>query len=654
MFSRLFYRCGEHFTLRGVFLWSLLVILSSIVYVLVGMSLIASIIVMVLACAVIFFFTRSPSKHERVQRPLFPSSWQGRLLLVFVFVTDIFLATLLWEARIVWALQTPWMFFSIAFFLLFALASAVLLWLAWTEDARMIRWFTTLHYFVFYSVALIVFRLGFGYDPIIHQTAEQYIVDHGRIFPLQPFYIGQYVIVALLHHFTQVPVQLIDRLLLPVLTVITVPAVAYYGLTRAYGIQDRIARMSVVLVLILPMSLLTFTAPYNLTVLYTLWWIFLFPLLLRGTAIEQTTTFLIALAALVTHPLLGLPLVLVSLAGLFLRRYTIHAVKKSIGCSLGIAVLVTFSIVGMLALYRLIQGLPPLVFGQLSEKAFRFFNFFIPNFLHAWISWPYIVLYAVAVMIPLAVILIGAITCIRRREFPESFRVCIVGLTLGIFASMFAVTLFIHLPGVVAYEQAEFALRLRASLAIFFLPLFLVGAVSFAVRIMQRRIAITLFCIMGGVLMAGSWYMTYPRIDAAEDRAGWNAAQHDIDAVKRIEDDAAGRPYIVLADRLLAAVALRELGFDRTIVNARGERLYTYSLWPGDRTFSFAEKVLYGGFMKNDLVVVQNNLPNVRLYIAIHEYWYRVQAIERTLIDLGAERIESPYGVRVFLMPSIN
>lgn len=143
--------------------------------------------------------------------------------------------------------------------------------------------------------------------------------------------------------------------------------------------------------------------------------------------------------------------------------------------------------------------------------------------------------------------------------------------------------------------------------------------------------------------------MTYPRIDAAEDRAGWNAAEHDIKAVRRIEDDAAGASYIVLTDRLLAAVALRELGFDRTMVNARGERLYRYSLWPGDRTFAFAEKVLYGGLTNDDLLALRQDLPNVRIYIAIHEYWYRVQAIERILLDLGATRIASPYGVRVYV-----
>ena len=57
---------------------------------------------------------------------------------------------------------------------------------------------SSLHLLLTFSVANIIFPLGFGFDPFIHQATEKHILDFGFILPKKLYYIGQYVLVGFL------------------------------------------------------------------------------------------------------------------------------------------------------------------------------------------------------------------------------------------------------------------------------------------------------------------------------------------------------------------------------------------------------------------------------------------------------------------------
>ncbi|NBS41578.1 hypothetical protein EBS80_02865, partial [bacterium] len=66
--------------------------------------------------------------------------------------------------------------------------------------------------------AVLVFPLGFGFDPFIHQATEAHIAEFGTISPKPFYYVGQYVLVLFLNHAFAIPIGLADATLVPILT----------------------------------------------------------------------------------------------------------------------------------------------------------------------------------------------------------------------------------------------------------------------------------------------------------------------------------------------------------------------------------------------------------------------------------------------------
>ena len=63
--------------------------------------------------------------------------------------------------------------------------------------------------------------------PFIHQVTENAIWQNGFILPKPFYYLGQYSIVIFLAHLLQISVELIDKLLLPLLLAISLPYMIY-------------------------------------------------------------------------------------------------------------------------------------------------------------------------------------------------------------------------------------------------------------------------------------------------------------------------------------------------------------------------------------------------------------------------------------------
>lgn len=627
---------------------------------------------------------------------------------------DLGLLTILLLQRTDVALQTPWVELPFGFFLLFGLSSALLLSGARHARPRVFWIAALLHSFLFYGVALLVFRHGYGYDPIIHQAAEEYIVDHRAIQPLSPLYFGQYAVVSALHFLTSIPVRLIDRALLPVLAALSVPIVSYIGLLRTSIVfRNRVtdgsnpvtekrfassARSLTLLVPLLAIPSLTFTTPYNLTVLLAFWWIFLLPFLgqnplpdchpelvegsrifrrfqqLRVTSYQlPVTLFLIAFAAAITHPLLGVPLVLANVFTLIIRRVPKSSSPITIYYLPFTVCLITTSLIILFGLYRFTHGAS--FFGttpfvqSITELA---------TLLFARVSWTtapwYLVLfYAIAWAIPFGVSIVG-LRQLFRSETPSWYRITVLSLAVGLLLSVPFVYSAADIPGILESDQAEFVRRLLLAIPIFFLPSFLLGflritclagrqanlyestnsSVSTSAeesRVIHRfqQLRVTSYQLLVPILLTISWYTTYPQVNAAVQRVGWNVAAYDLAAVQAIERDAAAEPYVVLSDRLLAAVGLRELGMDQRLTAPTGESTYPYAVAPNELLFPYAQKFLHAEFTSNDLEDLKRRTGVTRVYFAIHEYSSRVQEVTNAARLLGAQSIiNAPSGIRLY------
>jgi hypothetical protein len=81
------------------------------------------------------------------------------------------------------AVRTPWIFVPKIFFAIYFLATAILIYLNFKLKIAYSLILNSLHLFFSFSVANIIFPLGFGYDPFIHQATEKYILEFGSILP---------------------------------------------------------------------------------------------------------------------------------------------------------------------------------------------------------------------------------------------------------------------------------------------------------------------------------------------------------------------------------------------------------------------------------------------------------------------------------------
>ncbi len=677
------------------------------------------------------------------------------------------------------ALQTPWLGLSPGFFLQFAFSSALLIHSlviasnspvipSQVEGSRRIAgllpkarnddllWFAILiHSSLIYGVALIVFRYGYGYDPIIHQAAEESIVKNGLASIQSPLYFGQYAVVTILHWLTTIPVRLIDRVLLPTLSAFSVPILTYYGLTRAHTVAPAKARMLSVLVPLLALPALTFTTPYNLTVLFTLWWIFLLPLLSyrhpepsRGISVtpHSLIVLLIAFVAAITHPLLGVPLVIATIVAVVGCRFSVIPSPSSVIPSKAegsrtidhqslitklliysiTTTLIATSIITMFGVYRLSHheaffpstsfwsAIPPLA----STLFFRV----------SWgeSPWHLVVLYAISWLMPVLIVAVGAWQLFKipklsflslsgreKLSFGSAqslasasfnahwYRLTILSLAAGLLLAVPFVYTASDIPGILESDQAEFARRLLLVIPIFFLPSFLVAIsarissnhfeslissframvrqahhdnVLLSSRAKPRDLArspshnyqfpITVY-LLTAILLTTLWYSTYPQVNAAISRTGYNVSAADLAAVRVIEQDARGEPYIVLSDRLLAAVALRELGFftpeakllagaavERSLASAPGRSFASapYPLAPNSPLFPYAQKALRGEFTATDLAQLRLQTGVRRVYIALHAYSKNIRQAVFAAEHFSARSLSVPAGVRVFVL----
>ncbi|NBS42082.1 hypothetical protein EBS80_05520, partial [bacterium] len=140
---------------------------------------------------------------------------------------------------------------------------------------------------------------------------------------------------------------------------------------------------------------------------------------------------------------------------------------------------------------------------------------------------------------------------------------------LVIMSAMLAINWFLLSTAVdfsflIDYERQNFAARL-VPLALFFLtPFVILAAGAWTDR--ARRAPVSLRAatvVLAAAIATASFYLAYPRNDAYEAGHGYNVSQTDVSAVRAIEDDANGAPYVVLANQTVSAAAVRELGFVR-------------------------------------------------------------------------------------------
>jgi F0F1-type ATP synthase membrane subunit c/vacuolar-type H+-ATPase subunit K len=489
------------------------------------------------------------------------------------------------------------------------------------------------------AVAVLVYQVGYGFDPFIHQATERVILASGAITPKPFYYAGQYALITALAHLTGSDLVLLDRWLVPVGFALLLPLAAW-SLRRTFRWPPAAAITAAGALLLLPLTPFISSTPQgwaNLMALMTL-----FSLLVTETARERPLTWLPGLfagAAIITHPLTGLPLLVLMAAWWLLARPGRRPSSPSKiswsrllgGLALGalgslvlpLAFIVNAQLSGnQVSWDSQLLGSAGQVITELRASPAEAARRYLPALdlayfweqSRAWVFW----------LLGLAGL--GWLLTRRRLAWPLA-----VGL-IAVVGNWLLMKTAVSLQFLIEYERADYANRL-ADLALYFLaPLaaISIGLIINRLRQPNRPIVRLTAVLLLAALTTASVYLAYPRRDKYEASRGWSTSAADWQTVAEIDRDAAGEPYVVLANQSVAAAAIGRIGFANyypSLDAAYPGEVYFYPVPTGGPLYArFLE--MNGRYGDEAVAEAAMRLTGVNLvYYVVNDYWWEARQL---------------------------
>ncbi len=602
-------------------------------------------------------------------RDLFHAKWHrlNRADLTLVILSILLLVglfQLLSDVEIFDAVRSTWERIPRAVLWLFFLLLSALGALAMKGHERSFTFpLIMLTLFLAVGIASLVYPLGFGFDSFLHQATESHIAQFGTIDPKPFYYIGQYVNVLFASEAFTLPLVLVDRFLLPILTAVLLP-LAWYFASASLGNDKRAAMFSTLGVFLLPLSAFIVTTPQGLANLLTLLLVLLsLPSLSSGEGLRLGSLWLIGLGAFAVHPLAGIPSILylvlmtIHIKPAFQRSPSSHPFRDSLRLPanfeslrfkisaaiahsnqrlLGVtrkdkqsvlfwlvALLGSISLPIVFILNALFSGLE-LNFSLAALAPTRLMeslhiDLIFQSGFNTFLDFTY--LWSGAAL--LAFILITVYILVREKTMPRTLLLpALMAIILLInYALMKSALDFTFL---INYERSNYADRL-ITLVFFFLVPYLALFLARVWHALSTRDAVskafTLLVFVG--IFTSQLYLAYPRRDNYDMSRGFNTGTADFLAVDAIEKDAPA-DYLVLANQQVSAAAVYANGFKRYYGDVfyypipTGGDLYQFFLQMNERPSR--------AIMQKAMNLAQVNTA----YYVVNDYWWQFERLIET------------------------
>ncbi|MCE9586547.1 hypothetical protein K8R04_04515 [Candidatus Uhrbacteria bacterium] len=525
----------------------------------------------------------------------------GWPLALVAAAADLLIIFTLFSVRTDEGIISPWQVVPLGVFLLFALSTTFALLAFRNLERPWALMLAIVHTFCAYSVSLLVYKLGFGFDPFVHEATVRYIIEQGAITPKQPFYTGQYVLVTAIHYITTMSIATIQGLLVPLLASVCLPV-----LLHLHYQSMRIKHLPFWILWILPFAYFTFTVPFNLAMIGLVACLLILPL---DTSDARITRVLIALATLAIHPLIGIPC-LALVAAVEVERWRPKlAVPALFLATVG-------GLFGSLAFYASRNGglmtLPPIDYWIPTLQLL-----FYPTFQYIYLAPWWTALYVFYYLWPWVLTLLGSVGLVLQWRRTKSRRWLLpLASAFGILLTAILSAATIRYQNIITHEQFEFALRLIALLPWIVMP----GLFFFADRksqIAKLHLPIIFVIVF---LATAIWHSSYPQLNPVMHVSSAGVSRTDFLTVEAIESLADGRPYVALVPQLTSAAALRELGFGRS-VSTRNGPVYPYAIPTGGELYRSYEGLLMGADVTSTIEQVRGFAPTPILYVAVPIAW---------------------------------
>lgn len=592
------------------YLW--LTIIGGAIYWMFGLSNIVAIIVLILSLPLIgytaSFIPESPVVPINISR-------QQKLLVAVSLLATLAALIILYLHATTTPIRSPWTivpayFWTVQF--IFWISAIATLW-STSAPTRLAWWLYTLIAVNLFSVALVVYSIGYGFDGFIHMATEKLIAEHGAVYPKPLYYLGQYGFVVLWHKLSFWPVVLIDKYLLFTLTVVYLPLATLFASSKFS--HFRLHALIPLTLAAIPATFLITTNPQNLANL-----LFLVLILLSQSASFSSPKILglIAIAIATLHPIAGIPALLFVALWWWYQHYPTKHLWP---------VLTTIATLPILplAFWYINKSLPANTSAASSADWSNLF-YYNPSFN---LLWDTIYLWAFNLKaVFVTVCLFGFWQAKKHSTISTMPYVLIIVFSVGTWVVLRSANIFNFL---ISYEQNLFAARFLTLGAIASLPFFISGVAFMLNKIPRHSRAafqiVTIFLTIIGLI---SLYTTYPRFDNFQYDRGYSTGAADIAAVNAIHQNAAGRDYVVLANQATSAAALRELGFYKyynRVDQPTGEQIFFYPIPTGGSLYQIYLEMVYTAPTRE---VAENAIALTgvdTVYLVLNDYWFNSEEI---------------------------
>jgi hypothetical protein len=560
-----------------------------------------------------------PKPEQRKRGYLFSASSAPTVISVFFYCLSLGLAFfILFKARTNQSLISPWEAVSPYFFVFYGLATIIFIFTItfFKPQKRFFLALLSFHYFLSFSAAMVVYEIGYGFDPFIHQATAGLIDKIGAVYPKPFYYLGQYSLIVIFGKITTLPIVWLDKLLVPVLAAIFLPN-AIFQFLRKYFSLEKANFLLLLTILILPFSFFIVTTPQNLAYLFLL--LTLFYGLTCSCQKELVVVYIFALAALSCHPLAGLPAIFFALA---LTVY--HSNKDKLKKYFYFLIFIFSSLSLPLAFYFVNKNNESSNPVEAAASSNILEKITIPGQENFILNFIYLYAFNLKILIA-ALILAGLFIACRNRQNCK-----IYFLNLIISASLIiAYILTNQLPFdfLISYERNDYSERILSLIIIFLVPFIIISLYGLIEKILeQKRVIKISFLILLAILITASLYISYPRFDRYFNSRGYSTGQNDIEAVYWIENDAGG-DYIALANQQVSAAALREFGFNRYYPLDKGgegdlNEIYFYPIPTGGELYQYYLDMVYKKPAKETMDAAMDFTGVKQSYFVLNKYWW--------------------------------
>lgn len=544
------------------------------------------------------------------------------IIVLAFFAASLQCLNLLYQASTTSSLRSTFQTLNDHFFIYYGLAIILLFLIARLNRPTLKTAASSLFLFISFAAGIIIYKVGFGFDPFIHQATERYIFEHGFILPKPLYYLGQYFLLVFTSKISFINVALLDKWLVPITASLVFPAATEminFGWLSKFSTKT--AASLVPLLLLLPFSTFTISTPQSLANVLLLAMI----LLSMNEDEPKHILVLLALAILAIHPIAGLPALLLLVILFLQKQWPKTQLKLQNWHKILLPILIIAASFAMPLLFIVssafnqetpikINGLwqspgTSQTFAWLWPNTERKFSWFY-DIAYFWSNNAYLFVFALAALGLLLVIKSG-----KWQRFSPYFWVFVI-----LIANYFFLSRLINFSFLIEYEQNNYPRRILEIAFYFFMPFVFVLFAKLADSSSETtRYKQTIFYILLTGIITNSFYFSYPHENKFETGHNISTSASDIDAVTWIENQAAG-DYFVLSNQSVSAAALKVLGFKKYFNTTTGQ-VFFYPIPTGGQLYKYYLDMVYVHPGRETMKKAAELTGTHEGYFIINKYW---------------------------------